>query len=743
MANEADATRAAPPSARAPLRVGNCLVRPDANTIERDGHELRVTPKAMAVLYHLVAAAPRTVGRDELLDEVWAGACPTDEVVTQAIAELRRAFGEAAREGGCIETVPRVGYRLRCEVEAVPIAPTIVPRSVEPRVAAIPPQAESQRPSPPPPGRAVAWRGATGLLLAAVLAAVLALLPTIDPGPASAVPARDAPLVRPTTAMPGREQFAALSPDGTLVAFAAGGEDGEGTRILVKGLAVADRALVVSDPPAGAVDTHPVWSPDGGRIAYLRQQGGDCTLRIVGALGGAARSVGRCYGRTVDYFDWTADGSGLLVARMASDLGGAGAATRIARLDLETGALQPIDYAPRDAHELDLEPQASPDGRWIAFRRGVAPYSALWVMPAAGGAARVLDARAARLRGIAWYPDSAALLVSADYDGTQALHRIALDGSATVALGVADAHFPAVARGRPLAVAAVERQLHQVRELRAVDGAMVPGRAIPRASRSDDMPAYAPDGRRFAFVSRRSGVPELWVHDFATGAAHPATALGGMEPEWPQWSPDGGRIAFIVRGMDAALMVLDLDSGRVRRLAAPGPVRFGGWSRDGSALFASVRDAEGWAVWRIGADGAAPRRLGGSGALDPRQPFDEPALYYLKDGARGLYRLGLDDGRETRLGVEMGLYARGMYALRADGLWYLDAVSPELPLALLHVADWKRPADGEAMILPRMVAPVPRYAPLGQASFAPDGTSLLLVDAVHDDTDLVVIDLPP
>jgi Tol biopolymer transport system component/DNA-binding winged helix-turn-helix (wHTH) protein len=747
------------------LRIGGCRAWLDAHLVLREGEETRVTPKAIAVLRQLVRAAPHTVSRDELLSTVWADGCPTDEVVTQAIAELRRAFGEAAREGRCIETVPRVGYRLRCPVSIDDEAPPAfaVDAGAPPRRDAFDPETPAvaaedaapapvadAQPTPPtatkaatkavPPtprrsARPLAWAGV--IAVAGVLAV---LLPGLDRWPAAAHPAGHRVPPRPVTAAPSRERFPGLSPDGSLVAFSLD-EDADGA-LQVKGLAVADVALRITDPPAGASDVHPVWFPDGSRIAFLRTRGKRCRILVVPALGGPTREVGSCYARTVDYFDVTPDGRHLLVSRQARELGADGARTQLARLDLAGGRIAPIDYRPHAEDEHDIEPKASPDGRWIAFRRGVAPYSALWLVPSGGGEARPLVERRARIRGIAWYPDSSALLAAADWGGTLQLWKVPLDGGEPTALGGEDSHFPTVARMRPIAVAVSERQIRAIRELALSDGRLVEGRATTRASRSDEMPVYAPDGSRFAFVSRRSGTPEVWLHDFASGRAEPLTEIGGPEVEWPQWSPDGAALVFVVRGAQSVLMQVDLAGRRVVQRSPEGmSVRFGSFAADGRALWASALHEGRWGLWRIDGDGGAALRLADNGALDPRQPAGERAVYYVKDLEWGLFRYDLDRGTETMLPAPLGLFARSMYSLRPDGLWFVDSPDPQLPMALFNQTDLSPGTDAEDERPVRLVAEVPRDSPLGQVALAPDGTRLLLVDTVHDESDLVAVDL--
>lgn len=71
----------------------------------------KLTPKAASVLLELARRAGHTVTHDELLDRVWVGTCPTRNVLTQAIKELRRAL-DGHDPDSCIRTIPKIGYRL-------------------------------------------------------------------------------------------------------------------------------------------------------------------------------------------------------------------------------------------------------------------------------------------------------------------------------------------------------------------------------------------------------------------------------------------------------------------------------------------------------------------------------------------------------------------------------------------------------------------------------------------------------
>ena len=94
------------------FRIGEHVVRPNRGLIEGPQGSVRVKPKSMAVLCRLAAHPGRVVSRNEVLDAIWPHGDVSDDVLTHAIVELRRAFGDSARDSRVIETIPRKGVRL-------------------------------------------------------------------------------------------------------------------------------------------------------------------------------------------------------------------------------------------------------------------------------------------------------------------------------------------------------------------------------------------------------------------------------------------------------------------------------------------------------------------------------------------------------------------------------------------------------------------------------------------------------
>jgi TolB-like protein/DNA-binding winged helix-turn-helix (wHTH) protein/Tfp pilus assembly protein PilF len=98
------------------LRIGAWRVDPAVDEISRDGTTVKLEPRAMRVLFCLAEHAGQVVSVDQLLDAVWKDVVVTPDSVYQAVAGLRRAFGDTSKEPAYIANVLRRGYRLVASV---------------------------------------------------------------------------------------------------------------------------------------------------------------------------------------------------------------------------------------------------------------------------------------------------------------------------------------------------------------------------------------------------------------------------------------------------------------------------------------------------------------------------------------------------------------------------------------------------------------------------------------------------
>ena len=99
---------------------------------------LELTPRAFAVLRHLVEHRGRLITKEELLTTVWRDAIVSDAALASGIRDLRKALGDSSNAPRYIQTVHRRGFRFIGPVAvpasftaSSPAAPTLVGREAE------------------------------------------------------------------------------------------------------------------------------------------------------------------------------------------------------------------------------------------------------------------------------------------------------------------------------------------------------------------------------------------------------------------------------------------------------------------------------------------------------------------------------------------------------------------------------------------------------------------------------------
>jgi serine/threonine protein kinase len=210
------------------------------------------------------------------------------------------------------------------------------------------------------------WRWA---LAASVLIVVIAYAGwQASPSRESVTPMRALPLA----SLSGLTRSPSFSPDGNQVAFAWTGSDGNNPDIYVQQIGAGAPLRLTTNP---GNDYSPTWSPDGRWIAFLRGEGEGRRheLRLVPPLGGPERKLTeiqpRGFLRAVT-LAWCPDSSCIVV----TDSIGAGRPDALFVVSLDSGEKRPLT-SPQDSLFADSDPAISPDGKWLVFRREVAPFT--------------------------------------------------------------------------------------------------------------------------------------------------------------------------------------------------------------------------------------------------------------------------------------------------------------------------------------------------------------------------------
>jgi DNA-binding winged helix-turn-helix (wHTH) protein len=79
---------------------------------------MALTPKAFAVLCHLVDHAGQLVTKDALLTAVWPKIYVSEGVLSECVREIRKALRDTPQAPRFIETVHRRGYRFIAKVQS-------------------------------------------------------------------------------------------------------------------------------------------------------------------------------------------------------------------------------------------------------------------------------------------------------------------------------------------------------------------------------------------------------------------------------------------------------------------------------------------------------------------------------------------------------------------------------------------------------------------------------------------------
>ncbi len=353
-------------------------------------------------------------------------------------------------------------------------------------------------------------------------------------------------------------------------------------------------------------------------------------------------------------------------------------------------------------------PQFSPDGKFISFvaSRGgesgskkAEHKSQVWLLSRSGGEARRLTALPGGVSSYRWSPDGARLAVVSGDPHPDDVESEESDGDG-------DAKKEKKSKTKPPIVVTrfqfkrdgegfLEERYDRIYLVDAASGShtlLTPGRF------SSSQPAWSPDGKKLAFVSKRptddqpdpdrTPNSDVWVVDAEEGAeARRLTTWGGSDSS-PVWSPDGRRIAYLQgpaavddfygqsivailppEGGTPALPTEELDRS-ARNLR---------WSADGTSLVFHFADDRDRFIGQVPAAGGEIRRLqvggdtlgrGNISALEVG-PKGTAVLAHAPGRPREIYRLGdgqplTDHNAELRTSIQWN-EVRAVDAKAKDG----------------------------------------------------------------------------
>jgi Tol biopolymer transport system component/DNA-binding winged helix-turn-helix (wHTH) protein len=645
----------------------------------RDGDPVPLTPKAFDTLALLVRRSGHVVGKDELLEEIWADAFVEESTIAQNVFTLRKALGQHHTGRQFIETVPKHGYRFIADVKAVDGATNGRPEAGRQAAAhdtvgvekisgaeitdaetgsaevveaaskdaradeneerdsgAVNVTAEAAS-NPPPAGRGdspPANRHALFNFQTRLLAPVMFLLAvavavglfrytrTDDDASDFASPSPRARTTQLTNT--GHVLRAAVSADGKYVAYVQS-ERGQAS-LWVRQVEIAGGIEIV--PPSGSHFIGITFSPDGNSVFYVKygEDASGSGLYQVPVLGGAARKILTDVDSQISF---APDKRHFAFAR--NDL--TRKETHLIIANLDDASQRGLAVRPGSHWITDAAPVWSPDGEVIILTariqtsQAASTTASLVEVHVADGRQKILNTRQwDAIQAIEWLADGTGLIVAARDNASLLAHQLwQIDypgGGARAITKDLNSYSSA-------GVTADMKSLVTILHRRIANLWIAPADRASEAvqihsGNSKDLGwtlgvEWLRDGK-IIYGSTASGKEDVWLMNADGSTQKQLTTTAGANFE-PTVSDDGRTVVYVSKAADAAqnLWKMNIENGERAQLTRGGFDLRPDISPDGRwvVYMSVIKDSP--TLWKISIDGGgAPIQLSDKRASVPR-----------------------------------------------------------------------------------------------------------------------------
>ncbi len=568
------------------IQIGAFRFYPSRNQLASIHRTVHLTPKTSQVLMQLIRRSGQTVKREQLITAVWKNDFASDELLTRAITDLRKAFGDRYKQPEYIETIPKVGYRLIADIAVEPAAEEPGTPQTDP-----PEQQTTTRPA-----RRNALYAIALLLAAALIAAYFLRSKANQPKPETVVVnAANFPVDYQLVPLNAGHWFAespTISADGSYLAFV---DTTDGKQSIHVSLAEGSWSVRIT-PNDGADYAHAAISPGGEFLVVSRISSNDCgtyTMPIIGSM--LYERFGTC-DPEYPYTDWSADGNMIAYTQPGRD-------DQPATILVASDQGETLHQLPSGPAQLQsaYRPRFSHDSRQLAFfQTSRSGEQAIAIHDFQSGMTRLLITLRHRGLSLDWAPDDQRILVAVqDDDGDSHLIMIDPETGQRVPVadtqGVVDLNVSSTSGSVALIRRVLEQSIWRVPAHPAEAGPEL----LIDSNLSDHSPAISPDRSTLAYVSNRSGSDQLWLRDLGTAEDRQATNSSISKLSKPRWSPDGAYILFSAHNaVSSDLYLYSLASGESQLLALSSVTQSaaGHWRQDSEhiAFFCQLDGGEAW-----------------------------------------------------------------------------------------------------------------------------------------------------
>jgi len=576
------------------VRFGDYALDLRSGELLQNGSRLLLAEQPFRILALMVRQPGTLFTRDDLRRELWAEDTFVDfeHSLNAAVKRLREALGDSAVTPRFIETLPRRGYRFIGDVDWEQ-------STSPPRETATLPLASPAMSEPVPAAKTRRDRLSIWWMVSAAAAALLVVAGLLaSPRFSSSVRVAGAPDLIRLTSTSGLNTDPALSPDGTLLAYASDRGGTGGFDIWVQPVGGGDPLRLTSD---AADDAEPSFSPDGSEVVFSRR---DTGLYVVGALGGQPRLVVRqAWARTPRFSPdgrwivyWTGFPASVVARGIPDALGSI--------LVVPSGGGSPRPLQPGVASAR--YPIWSPDGERILFlgeestgEKGLDWYlirrdSTDLIKTGAVQTIQAAELRAGTPIPGAWSARENAVVFAISEADRSNVWQIPVSpetGRASAAprrltFGSAIERSPAVGGSARIVFTSIVENVDVWRVPVDAHTGVATGslERVTDNAASDRLRSVSADGKTLVFISSRTNQDEVWVRDIGSGIERQVTHGGADDATL---SPNGSRIAFSkVEAGTGSLAIVDSAGGPPSPLCEDCSIP-SDWSPDGKRMLFS------------------------------------------------------------------------------------------------------------------------------------------------------------
>ena len=258
----------------------------------RQGETINLSPKVYDLLVFLCQNSHRVISKDELMDQVWVGTLVTENAISRTLVKVRKALADDPKSPKFIITVPRKGYRMVADFVPSEIVTnqldkqeksngkytTEVRLTVEPPVS-IKEETQSnestsilgEKSQQSTLTNSKSFNTKVSLLITLGLMILIAITYLLSLDSSTVLQTKQ---IKPLTREVGVEQYPAVSPDLTLVAYRKD-ISGKPSYINIENLSSHVKQSVTH--ARGAL-SKPVWSPTQDKLAFLYKHNSVCMI---------------------------------------------------------------------------------------------------------------------------------------------------------------------------------------------------------------------------------------------------------------------------------------------------------------------------------------------------------------------------------------------------------------------------------------------------------------------------------